>query len=348
MRIVQRLYFLVRGHSHTRFSPRDEMENFLCSNKLRNTEHCVKSKNDGITLRYRKIGNGPKIVYLANGVGTNFFMWLPVLKTMHVLYPQTFDEITLIAPFYRGLFSNDKFPCDKNVIVTLQNCAEDVRIVQDDLKCAQFEAIIGWSTGAQMALLLCSKYPKITKKLFLLNPSVGHTLHTVLQPFYPLPNFIGRAISRILHAILSSVRPLCDTSLWDYIRYVAYSELVFWFLTFGAFITGEPPEQPSFFHAYVYDLFATRDHTKHLLDLILALDADTPKGSTTLPHKSMIVSGLPDFITGVYHSFELDGGMPNSEHIMFTMGSHFVLIEWPREIGKLILRLIFEDKNYGI
>ena len=36
--------------------------------------------------------------------------------------------------------------------------------------------------------------------------------------------------------------------------------------------------------------------------------------------------GLPDVLTGVFHSWRLNKSMPNSRHVMFTMASHFLLI----------------------
>jgi pimeloyl-ACP methyl ester carboxylesterase len=77
--------------------------------------------------------------------------------------------------------------------------------------------------------------------------------------------------------------------------------------------------------------------------LIVALDAPCPPGALTLPHRATIISGLPDIMTGVYHSTRLAKGMPNSKHVMFTMGSHFVLIEWPDLVAKEILELINSD-----
>ena len=62
------------------------------------------------------------------------------------------------------------------------------------------------------------------------------------------------------------------------------------------------------------------------------------------PKDTVIVSGLPDFLTGVYHSTELArlAGVKNN---CFSMGSHFVLIEWPSLVAKLLYEQIVEEKS---
>jgi hypothetical protein len=81
IRIAQRIYYLLRGHvHHITYHPRQEMLLFLKKREILLTEHSFKCKRDNLTLRYRKLGTGSKIVLLNNGVGTDFYMWLPTLK----------------------------------------------------------------------------------------------------------------------------------------------------------------------------------------------------------------------------------------------------------------------------
>ena len=267
IRIFHRLYFLQKGHKHARFSPPDEMNEFLSSTGSKIQNCSIKSSVDGTTIRYKKIGNGTKVVYLANGVGTNFWMWLPTLRFMHTIYPELFQTITLLAPMYRGLFNEKSHKCE-DVNVTMPNCVEDAHDILIHEKIKSFYAIIGWSTGAQMALFLCTKYSNITERIFLLNPSSGKTLHTIFQPFIPLPSFLGKWISTLTHTLIKTVRPWCDIPiLYNIIRYISRSEPMFWILSIAAFFTGAPPEQPVYFNSYVHDLFETKEHTKHLLGI---------------------------------------------------------------------------------
>jgi hypothetical protein len=92
------------------------------------------------------------------------------------------------------------------------------------------------------------------------------------------------------------------------------------------------------------DTFKSREHTRGLLDLICSLDIKPQSGSLCLPHKTTIISVFPDNMTGVYHSQILAKQMPNNKHVMFSMGSHFVLLEWPSEVAKEILELIFVNR----
>ena len=80
-RLVQRIYYVLRGHiHHYSYHPRQEMVLFLKKNDIELTEHSFVSTRDKVCLRYRKLGTGPKIVLLNNGVGTDFYMWLPTIR----------------------------------------------------------------------------------------------------------------------------------------------------------------------------------------------------------------------------------------------------------------------------
>ena len=104
--------------------------------------------------------------------------------------------------------------------------------------------------------------------------------------------------------------------------------------------------------------------SQHLLDLILSLDEPLPYVTIKYPAKTEVVSGLPDFLTGVYHGEvrintfhcsiyilyfyilffqELARLSGSKNHHVFTMGSHFILIEWPTQLAQIILKLLDKD-----
>ena len=318
---------------------------FFETNKI-SFENCSFTDKHGTPLLYKKIGSGSKVVLLANGVGTNLFMWLPTIRAMQLLYPTVFKDITLICPCYRGLFNAVENPSGE-VEISIVKCVEDFLAILNHLKLKECHAIIGWSLGAQITLTLCALHPNITKNLFLLNPSSGETLHSTLQPFTPLPRFFGNIISYIIKTVLKKLKPVIDTNIFDIVRRIAYSSIFHIILVISAFLGGFPPEQPIYFHEYVYDLFNTREHTKNMLELICALDDTLPNNASTLPHNAMIISGIPDIMTGVYHAYNLHKNMKNSKHIVFTMGSHFLLMEWPEELASYILIFLLEDKMHN-
>lgn len=344
LRICQRVYYMLQGQAHYySYSPTKEMELFIKSNGIASTKHELKSTHDKVTLRYRRLGNGKKYILLANGVGTNFFMWLPFLRELIKIDPTFFDKYTLIVQSYRGLFPPDDSAFKTVVDISVNNCVEDINDMMRHAKVESYESIIGWSTGAQVALACYSKYPKTGSKLFLLNPSAGRTLHSVLQPVIQLPLFIGKIISCGTKALVGVLKPLIPTKVWDILKVVAHSTGFRIALECAAFLGGFPPEQPVYFHEYMRDVFFTRSQTRGLLDLILCLDDDLPDGSTVLPHRTTILSGFPDFITGVYHSRSLVESMPNAKHVCFTMGSHFLLIEWPALVAKNFIEHIHKQ-----
>ncbi len=175
-----------------------------------------------------------------------------------------------------------------------------------------------------------------------MNPSTGKTLHSVLQPVVAMPLFIGKVVSYLVHLIIGLLRPLTHTWVWNGLKVFAYSIVFRLCLEFGAFFGGFPPEQPVYFHEYMRDTFQSCYHTRGLLDLILSLDGDIPKEAHSLPHQTVIISGIPDIMTGVYHSQALAKTMPNVKHVTFTMGSHFLLMEWPDLVTKELFNLLQE------
>ena len=102
------------------------------------------------------------------------------------------------------------------------------------------------------------------------------------------------------------------------------------------------------------DVFETRKQTYGLLELICSLDSPCTCTALSLTHPTLIFSGFPDFLTGVYHAYILQRNMKNSKHIVFSMASHFLLIEWPDMVARDIGKFILEDSvsktgvtNYG-
>lgn len=281
---------------------------------------------------------------------------------------------------------------EEEVDITMKNCADDIKDIlahvleqgprvgytydkeeEDPADVAvfrdagedykHFEMVIGWSMGAQCILSCLQDHPFIAKKLFLLNPSSGRSLHTAFQVFFPLPFFVTKTLSSVLrYAIVDVLRPTIRTNLWLWLKAFAESTAFRVILEFFSFWAGFPPEQGVYFHAYMVDVFSTRGQTRGLLDLIVALDSPLENAEGTCggyghfgaqkdtfggkSEQTVIVSGLPDCMTGVYHASLLANNMHGSRtaHKVYSMGSHFLLLEWPDMVAADIMDLL--DHGY--
>ena len=129
--------------------------------------------------------------------------------------------------------------------------------------------------------------------MFLINPTLGNTLQSVFQPFMKGPTFIGKMLSAIIKALRNLLYPFCLT-LYPILKFITHTSLFYCIFIASALVGGYPPDQPAYFTAYCQDIFTSRFHTQHLLDLIVALDEDLPYTSTILPQggKTVIISGM--------------------------------------------------------
>ena len=91
------------------YSPAEELEKWFKKEDIVVSDHEFKSPQDGILLKYRRIGSGKRVILLANGVGTALYMWLPIFKNLLRMKSCMFtgnNGFTIIAPCYRGLFGS--------------------------------------------------------------------------------------------------------------------------------------------------------------------------------------------------------------------------------------------------
>ena len=80
LRLLQRCFYLAKGHrQHLNFDPRLAINKFFEEHGIAASDH-VFTASDGVSIKYSKIGSGPKLIVLCNGVGTGLFMWLPLFQ----------------------------------------------------------------------------------------------------------------------------------------------------------------------------------------------------------------------------------------------------------------------------
>ena len=172
-RIIQRVYFLLKGHkSHlfTSYNPHEVLEEFFIKHNI-TVKYRELLSRDNVKLKYRVVGHGPKLIYLANGLASDLYMWYPVLQNLIRIYPNVFNEITLYVPSYRGLFGclqNGTKPYVykedniANVDVDIVNCGDDVLDIMKHANIEKFNIFLCWSLGAQIVLSVVAKNQHIT------------------------------------------------------------------------------------------------------------------------------------------------------------------------------------------
>lgn len=342
VRIIQRIYFMlfVPNQVHImdwKYSPRKEMEKWIESVHIQSAKKVINSSKDGVQIHYRLLGKGKRLIYLANGVGTDLFMWFPCLKSMYELDTSIFDKCTFVVSNYRGLFAKSDTEHFQHVEITINNCIGDILDIMRDMGIECFDGLIGWSTGAQVGYNLSIQHPNQVNSLFLLGPSAGNTLQYILQPYKPLPVTIRPYVARAMIGLIDFLKSILHTKVYDYLKLFNDSYSFHLCLIALAFFGGFPPIQPVYFHEYMRDQFQSRYQIRALFDLILSLNAPPLSSGAISPAvaaKSVLISGYPDFLTGSYLSDEIASGLPGCRQVRFTMGSHFVLLEWPHIIGK--------------
>ena len=87
---------------------------------------------------------------------------------------------------------------------------------------------------------------------------LGTTLQYVFQSVVPFPLFIRKIVSKSVKSAINFLLPLIKTGIWDTLKIVAFSSFFRIVLEGAAFMGGFPPEQPTYFHSYMKDVFHTR------------------------------------------------------------------------------------------
>lgn len=77
-----------------------------------------------------------------------------------------------------------------------------------------------------------------------------------------------KIVSNSIKSAIILLLPLIKTGIWDTLKKVVFSSFFRIVLEGVAFLGGFPPEQPTFFHSYMKDVFHTR------YDFFLVQDAE--------------------------------------------------------------------------
>jgi len=289
---------------------------------------------DGVVIAYRTIGTGKKVVLAAAGLGCSAVFAVPILNSIHE--ESTFVEHTLVTWDYRGLFgSTEGSECLQTTLFSVRDQALDAAELLDVLGHRQVDAIIGYSTGVQVALEFAALYPSRVGRLILLNGTWGQLIGSVLQPLFRLP-----VLSAWIHRLLELARTALKDhkTLWLFLQTsikVGMTTFRYLVLKPWSFLTGSNYE----WHAanYIFEFFHNKSHTVNYLKYPAALEAHSCYHVLEeIQQPTLIVTGMLDVLTPAYASYEMAYLMPNAELCCKLFGTHFVLLEYPEEAGERI------------
>ncbi|MBF0117966.1 MAG: alpha/beta hydrolase [Desulfobacterales bacterium] len=272
---------------------------------------------DGVPISYQSLGAGTdRVIVLANGLGGRLYVWEPLIEKM---YP----EYRIITWDYRGLFESEVHSKIRRLSIT--NHAEDLATILDkeEIKNA---VIIGWSMGVQVSLEFAYLFPEKAKKLVLINGTYGHALSTGFQPLVRIP-----WLNRYLHELIDLVK---NTPIFLYLleQQKNLKPLIWPVGIAYSYLRGNGKIKYAI-NQYVSDVLST--DISNYLRLFQELDAHSAYHYLReIKQPTLVIWGDLDLLTPAYQSKEIVRKMRNAKYVRFLLGTHFVLLEYPKEVSK--------------
>jgi len=247
-------------------------------------------------------------------LGGRLYSWEPLIEALY-------HEYRFIVWDYRGLFGSQ---CAEGCRLSVQDHAEDAFCVLD--KEGVDRAVwVGWSMGVQVSLEAASLDPARFAGMVLLNGSWGHVFSSALQPGLRFP-----IVTRYMHEVLEWVRR--NPELAEVLAALgkqgsAVTVALFWLLVGQRALSLKP-----MLDQYTSDIYKPENFPNYLR---LFQELDAHSAYHHLPEidvPSLVVSGRFDILTPAYQSREIARRLRNAEMVHIKKGSHFVLIERPKQV----------------
>lgn len=277
---------------------------------------------DGTGISYEVLGEGSRVLLIANGLGGRLYAWEPLIEAC-------WRDYRLVTWDYRGLFDSDTPAHPKRLAIT--NHAEDGLAILRAEGVSR-AVLMGWSMGVQVSLELAATAPELVAGTVLLNGTYGHVLSTGFQPVFSVP-FLPKRV----HAFLEWLQrhPNASERLAMLARVAE--------LPTGALLALLGGGQTAAFRAMVRQYFSDvlGPSFQNYLRLFQELDAHSVYH--LLPRISapaLVISGALDPLTPAYQSREIARRMPNAEYISLLRASHFALMERPNDVVPAVLRFL--------
>ena len=118
----------------------------------------------GVRIAYNVLGDGPRTLVLANGLGGRLYAWEPLIRAL----PEGYRVITWD---YRGLFEST--PPERRRHLSVPHHAEDAFAILD-AEGVDRAVFCGWSMGVQVSLEAAASREERVAGLVLLSGTYGH------------------------------------------------------------------------------------------------------------------------------------------------------------------------------
>ena len=269
---------------------------------------------DGTRISYEILGEGRRVLMLANGLGGRLYAWEPLIAAL-------WREYRIISWDYRGLFDSGRPSSPRRLAIG--NHVEDAIAILRAEHTGR-ATLVGWSMGVQVALDVAATHPELVAGLVLLNGTHGHAFSSGFQPWFSVPWLPKR-----LHWATEWIRrhPKAASSISTAARLTEIPTAAMLTVTAGRRSFAMRP----LLRRYMDDVLG--ESFDNFMRLFQELDAHSvyhllPEIETP----ALVISGALDYLTPAYQSREIARRMRNAEHLQLLRSSHFSLLERPEVV----------------
>lgn len=285
--------------------------------------------SDGTGLHCEMVGDGERILLLANGLGGRLYSWLPLIDALWQRY-------RIITWDYRGLFESDNPPSPRQL--TMAHHVEDAYAVMRS-QGVDRAVMVGWSMGVQVSLDCAASRPERLAGLILLNGTHGHVFSSGFQPLVSVP-----WLPRRLHHLVEFLRRHDEltTVLALSARLTELPAAMLLSVTAGRRGLALRP----FLRRYYDDVLGGESFANYLR-LFQELDAHSVYHLLpTIETPALVISGSLDALTPAYQSTEMVRRMPNAQALRLWRASHFAMVERPEVVVPAMERFLAERVDW--
>lgn len=279
--------------------------------------------SDDVSITYMSLGKGTeRVVAFANGLGGRLYSFEPIVNALAPTH-------RIITWDYRGLFESGSPKKIRNL--SIPNHARDLKAIME-AEGIEKVSLVGWSMGVQVGLEFAILYPENLDRMVLINGTYGRALMTGFQPIVRIPGF-----DLLLHRLIDTLRE--HPGLARAVSRAGRSRLIIEPLgtIYGA-LRGNPGIK-DVLDIYLNDVLG--ESFPNYLRLFQELDAHySYHHLKSIPHETLIIYGLLDFLTPAYQSRAMKKKLKNVRSLRLLLGTHFAHLEYPGKVPKRIARFL--------